>query len=427
MPSKYDPETRAKAVRLVLEHRGDYPSEWAAIKAVSSRLGMNAETLRNWIRQQQVDDGQRDGVRLRSCRRDPRTEAPQSRAGRDRGDLEGRDVFLRAGERPATPLICQFIAEHKDRFGVAPLCRVLTEHGCKIAPRTFYAWVSRAPSKRSLWDAAITEVLAGYYEPDEHGCRKPESLYGSVKMWAHLRREGIPVAKSTVERLMRANGWQGVRRQKKVRTTISDPAAERAPDLVDRRFAVPAPNRLLVADFTYVKLICGVFVYVAFVIDAYAGTIVGWERSASKQTRFVESAIRQAVALRSRQGHPIDGAIHHSDAGSQYTSVHFGETLSLSGLRPSIGSVGDAFDNALAETTIGLYKNECIRADSPFRRGPLRTPGDVELITADYVSWYNHQRLMHRLGRIPPAEAEAHYYAQHVTDQPAGSQKPEGA
>ena len=193
---------------------------------------------------------------------------------------------------------------------------MLSEHGVTIAPRTFYTWAVRAPSKRSLWDATITEVLAGYYEPDEHGRRKPESLYGSLKMWAHLQREGVPVAKSTVERLMRRHGWQGVRRQKSVRTTIADPAAVRPPDLVDRQFGVGAPNRLLVADFTYVKLITGVFVYVAFVIDAYAGSIVGWEASASKQTRFVESAIRQAAALRSRQGHPIDGAIHHSDAGS---------------------------------------------------------------------------------------------------------------
>ena len=226
---------------------------------------------------------------------------------------------------------------------------MLTEHGVQIAPRTFYAWVSRAPSKRALWDAAITEVLAGFYEPDAEGRRLPESLYGSVKMWAHLQREGFPVAKSTVERLMRRNGWQGVRRQKSVRTTIADPAAERAPDLVDRQFRVPTPNALVVADFTYVKLVTGVFVYVAFVIDAYAyaGAIIGWEAASVKQTRFVESAIRQAAALRARQGHRIDGAIHHSDAGSQYTAIHFGETLSLSGLRPSIGSVGDAYDNAL--------------------------------------------------------------------------------
>ena len=218
-----------------------------------------------------------------------------------------------------------------------------------------------------------------------------------------------------------------MRRQKSIRTTISDPSAERAPDLVDRQFRVPTPNALLVADFTYVKLVTGVFVYVAFVIDAYAGAIIGWEAASVKQTRFVESAIRQAAALRARQGHRIDGAIHHSDAGSQYTAIHFGETLSLSGLRPSIGSVGDAYDNALAETTIGLYKNECIRADSPFRCGPLRNLADVELITADYVSWYNQQRLMHRLGRIPPAEAEAEYYDQLDAGQPAGSQNPEGA
>ena len=295
-----------------------------------------------------------------------------------------------------------------------------------IAPRTFHAWAKRAPSKLALWDATITEILAGYYEPDEHGRRKPESLYGSLKMWAHLQREGIPVAKSTVERLMRRNGWQGVRRCKKVRTTIPDPDAVRPPDLVDRQFGVAAPNVLLVADFTYVKLITGVFVYVAFVIDAYAGTIVGWEASGSKHTRFVESALRQAAALRDRQGRPIDGAIHHSDAGSQYTSVRFGETLSLSGLRPSVGSVGDAFDNALAETTIGLYKNECVRADSPFRRGPINTVGDVEYITADYVAWYNHDRLMHRLGRIPPAEAEAHDFDQLLTAERQTHGHPEG-
>jgi putative transposase len=304
---------------------------------------------------------------------------------------------------------------------------VLTEHGVSIAPRTFYAWATRAPSKRALWDATITEILAGYYEPDALGRRRPESLYGSLKMWAHLQREGIPVAKSTVERLMRANGWQGVRRQRKVRTTIPDPAAVRPPDLVDRQFGVAAPNALLVADFTYVKLVTGIFVYVAFVIDAYAGSIVGWEASGSKHTRFVESAIRQAAALRRRQGHPIEDGIHHSDAGSQYTSVRFGETLSLSGLRPSVGSIGDAYDNALAETTIGLYKNECVRADSPFHRGPLHTLGDVEYITADYVAWFNQQRLMHRLGRIPPAEAEARYYSELVTDRSAGSQNPEGA
>jgi putative transposase len=265
----------------------------------------------------------------------------------------------------------------------------------------------------------ITSILAGYYEPDEDGRKPPESLYGSCKMWAHLNRQGIAVARCTVERLMKANGWEGVRRVKKVRTTVPDPAAERAPDLVQRRFRAPCPNRLLVADFTYVRMAAGCFAYTAFVIDAYANRIVGWECSTSKHTSFVESAIRQAAALRIREGHPLDGIIHHSDAGSQYTSIHFGETLQLNGMLPSIGSVGDAFDNALAETTIGLYKHECIRADSPFRRGPLDRLSDLEMITADWVTWYNSRRLMHHLGRIPPTEAEANYYATTSDGQPA--------
>ena len=300
---------------------------------------------------------------------------------------------------------------------------MLTEHGCKIAPRTFYAWLNRPPSARALWDTVITEVLAGYYEPDEDGRRRPESLYGATKMWAHLQRQGIEVARCTVERLMRVNGWRGVTRRKKVRTTIADPAAGRAPDLVDRQFTVAAPNVLLVADFTYVRLACGVFVYTAFAIDAYAGRIVGWTCSAGKTDLFVRRVIRHAAELRRREGNPLSGrTIHHSDAGSQYTSVRFGETLSLSGLIPSIGSVGDAYDNALAETTIGLYKNEAVRDDSPFRRGPLHRLADVELLTADWVHWYNTNRIMHRLGRIPPIEYENLYYA--TTTAPTGTAHP---
>ena len=160
-------------------------------------------------------------------------------------------------------------------------------------------------------------MLAGYYEPDDHGRRQPESLYGSVKMWAHLQREGITVARCTVERLMRIHGWRGVRRAKKVRTTVADPAHDRAPDLVKRQFRAPAPNRLLVADFTYVRMATGCFAYTAFVIDAYANRILGWECATSKETTFVEAAIRQAVAQRARDGYVTEGAVHHSDAGSQ--------------------------------------------------------------------------------------------------------------
>jgi putative transposase len=318
--------------------------------------------------------------------------------------------------RPATPLICAFVDEHADRFGVVPICRALAVHGVQIAPRTYWAHRSAAPSKRALWDATIAEILAGIYEPDAAGKRPPECLYGSLKMWAHLQRQGIPVARCTVERIMRANGWHGATRARKVRTTVSDPAATRAPDLVRRRFRASRPDALHVADFTYVPMITG-FGSTAFVVDAYAGPIVGWECSLTKNTAYVERAIRAAAARRAREGHPLGGdTIHHSDAGSQYTAIHFTDTLMLAGLIPSVGTVGDALDNALAETTIGLYKTECVREGSPFRTGPLLTLADLEDITSAWVHWYNTSRLMHRLGRRPPAEAEAKYYAQ----QPIG-------
>ena len=316
-------------------------------------------------------------------------------------------------------MICQFVTEHRDRFGVVPICRALTQLGVPIAPRTYFAHAVRPPSKRQLWDLTITELLAGCYEPDRQGRRPPESLYGSLKMWAHLRRQGVPVARCTVERLMRQHRWRGATRARKVRTTVVDPAATRAPDLVHRCFTAKRPDALWVADFTYVPMAEGRFGYTAFVIDAFAGLIPGWQCSMSKRTELVESAIRQAAARRRREGHPLRGTVHHSDAGSQYTSVHFGQPLFLEGLTPSVGTVGDALDNALAETTIGLYKTECVRDGSPFRTGPLATLADLEEITSAWAHWYNTQRLMHRLGRIPPAEAEAAYHATLDTATPA--------
>jgi putative transposase len=195
-----------------------------------------------------------------------------------------------------------------------PICRALSEHGLPIAPRTYWARRSRPPSRRALADAALTQILAGIYQPDERGRRPPECLYGSAKMWEHLNRQGITVAKCTVERLMRAHRWRGVTRARKVCTTIPDPACTRAPDLVKRNFKADRPGQLHVADFTYVPLDGGGFGYTAFVIDAFAGLIAGWDCSLSKETAFVERAIRQAAALRARQGHPIGGpAVHHSD------------------------------------------------------------------------------------------------------------------
>ncbi len=195
-----------------------------------------------------------------------------------------------------------------------PICRALTGHGLPIAPGTYWARRSRPPSQRSLADAALTEILAGICELDENGRRPPECLYGSLKMWEHLNRQGITVARCTVERLMRASGWRGVTRGRTVRTTVPDPGHSRAPDLVRRDFTAQRPGQLHVADFTYVPLDGGGFGYAAFVIDAFAGLIAGRECSLSKETAFVEKAIRQAAGRRARQGHPISGrAIHHSD------------------------------------------------------------------------------------------------------------------
>jgi putative transposase len=272
-----------------------------------------------------------------------------------------------------------------------------------------------------LWDATITEVLAGYYQPDDQGRRPPEALYGSRKMWAHLQREGIEVARCTVERLMRENGWQGVTRSARPRTTIADPAADRAPDLVDRQFRRSAPDLLWVADFTYVQRFDGRWCYTAFAIDAFAGRIVGWQVTATATAEMVMGCFADGVEMRARQGHPVSpGAIHHSDAGTQYTAVRFAGQLDEAEFRPSIGSVGDAYDNALAETTIGLYKTECTRVGSPFNPHGFHCVAEVEAGTGNWVHWYNTARLMHRLGRRPPAEAETEHYAKNPADHPVG-------
>ncbi len=222
-------------------------------------------------------------------------------------------------------------------------------------------------------DAALTEILAGIYEPGSDGRRPPESLYGSLKMWEHLNRQGIPVARCTVERLMRANGWRGVTRARTVRTTIPDPAHTRAPDLVQRNFKAGRPGQLLVADFTYVPLHGGGFGYTAFCIDAFAGLIAGWECSLSKQTAFVERAIRQAAAFRARQGHPLDEAIHHSDAGSQYTSVRFAETLMLAGLAGSVGSV--------------CFSRPCLAASRAWSISAQSRPSGVTAVMRSSTNW----------------------------------------
>jgi len=279
---------------------------------------------------------------------------------------------------------------------------VLSEHGLPIAPSTYYDAVRRPPSARARREERLRAAITRVHQ-DNYG------VYGARKVWLALNREGIPVARCTVERLMRELGLAGARRGKRRRTTVPDPAAARPADLVQRRFHRPAPDRLWVADFTYVPTWSGM-VYVAFVIDAYSRRIVGWRAATSMRTALVLDALEQAIWTRQRGGaSSMAGLICHHDAGSQYTSIAFTERLAAAGAQPSVGSAGDAYDNALAESVIGLYKTELIKP-----RGPWRTAEQVELATLHYIDWFNRQRLFEACGDIPPAELEATYYRQNA-------------
>ena len=302
----------------------------------------------------------------------------------------------------------RFVSEHKGVFGIEPICRVLSEHGCAIAPSTYYDTVGRPPSARAVRDEQLKAAITAVHQ-DNYG------VYGARKVWLALNREGVAVARCTVERLMRELGLAGARRGKRSRTTVPDPAAARPADLVRRRFSPPAPDRLWVADFTYVPTWAGM-VYVAFVIDAYSRRILGWRAATSMRTALVLDALEQALWARRRDGRgSLAGLVHHTDAGSQYTSIAVTERLAAAGAQPSVGGVGDAYDNALAETVIGLYKTELIQP-----RGPWRTCEQVELATLHYVDWYNRHRLFEACGDIPPAELEAAYYRQNAGLAEAG-------
>jgi transposase InsO family protein len=249
----------------------------------------------------------------------------------------------------------------------------------------------------------------------------PEALYGRRKMTAWLRRAGFAgVSKHTVDRLMREVGMRGLVRGRKVRTTIAGKDGQRAGDLLNRDFRVTAPNRAWVTDFTYVATWSG-FAYVAFAIDLYSRAVVGWSASTTKDVAFVEQCLSMALWRRDHTGRPVPaGMIHHSDAGSQYTSIRFTKTLALQGLSASIGSVGDAYDNAVTESFMGLFKNEAAAAGSPFHTGPLRTLADIETLTMNYLDWYNNNRLHSLLDLNTPEEFEQHYYA-HNTSSPSSN------
>ena len=292
-----------------------------------------------------------------------------------------------------------FIDQYRDRFGVEPICRIL-----QLAPSTYWSQKRRPRSARSERDEELKTEITRVW-------RENFGVYGAPKVWAQLNREGIRVARCTVERLMRHLGLQGAVRGKTKRTTIpADDPASRPADLVDRQFVAAAPNRLWVADLTYVRSWSG-FVYVSFITDVFSRRIVGWQASRSLRTDLALNALEQAIWERNRAGVSLDGLIHHSDRGVQYLSIRYTERLAENGVVSSVGSRGDSFDNALAESIIGLYKTELVR-----NRGPWRGLDDLELATLEWVDWFNHRRLFHELGLIPPAEFEDHHYRQNETD-----------
>jgi putative transposase len=286
-----------------------------------------------------------------------------------------------------------FIDDHRDAYGVESICSVLP-----IAPSTYYEQKARQEDplrlpERKRRDAALMLEIKRVWNENRQ-------VYGSRKVWLQLQREGFPVARCTVERLMRQMGIRGVVRGKKLRTTIPDELASRPADLVERNFTAAHPNQIWVADLTYVATWAG-FVYTAFVIDVFSRMIVGWRVSRSLCTDLALDALDQALWARDK----YDQLIHHSDRGIQYVSISYTERLAEAGIEPSVGSVGDSYDNALAETIIGLYKTELIYKD-----GPWKGVEQVELKTLDWVDWFNNRRLFEPIGNIPPVEYEALYY-----------------
>ena len=295
-----------------------------------------------------------------------------------------------------------FIDEHRSVLGVEPICRLLP-----IAPSTYYEVVAKRTdvdrlSARERNDIAMKVEIRRVFNENFQ-------VYGVRKVWRQLQREGFDVARCTVARLMRMMGLQGIIRGKPIKTTVSDKSAPCPLDRVNRHFKAPAPNMLWLSDFTYVATWQG-FVYVAFVIDAFARRIVGWRASRTAHAGFVLDALEQA--LHDRRPVKRGGLVHHSDRGSQYVSIRYSERLAEAGIEPSVGSVGDSYDNALAETINGLYKAELIH-----RRGPWRSFEAVEFATLTWVDWFNNRRLLEPIGNIPPAEAEERYYA--MLDEPA--------
>ncbi|WP_147061306.1 IS3 family transposase [Kozakia baliensis] len=389
---RFPPEFRERAARMVLEEEKNHPSRWSAVMMIAPKLDIHPDTLSKWTRLHERANAPAvsdlpDREKIRQLERENRELRQANEILR-----KASAYFCPGGTRPPVQAMTRFIEEHRQTYGVGSICRVLS-----IAPSAYYAYRARQknPCVRSQKDKERCDDIRRVW--NDNFC-----VYGARKVWHQLRREGLDVARCTVERLMRRMGLKGVIRGKGVRTTRPDPQRPCPQDLVQRQFHAPAPNRLWVSDFTYVSTWQG-FVYVAFIIDVFAQVIVGWRVSSTAHTDFVLDALEQALCQRQPEGK----VTHHSDRGCQYVSIRYTQRLAEAGLVASVGSVGDSYDNALAETINGLYKTELI-----YRQGPWKNREAVELATLKWVDWFNNRRLLSSIGNIPPAEAEARFYAQ---------------
>ncbi|MBB9507587.1 IS3 family transposase, partial [Escherichia coli] len=391
--TRFSPEVRQRAVRMVLESQSEYDSQWATICSIAPKIGCTPETLRVWVRQHERDTGGGDGGLTTAERQRLKELERENRELRRSNDIlrQASAYFCEGGVRPPLEKMMPLLDKLREQYGVGPLCSEL-----HIAPSTYYHCQQQRhhPDKRSARaqrDDWLKKEIQRVYDENH-------KVYGVRKVWRQLLREGIRVARCTVARLMAVMGLASVLRGKKVRTTISRKAVA-AGDRVNRQFVAERPDQLWVADFTYVSTWRG-FVYVAFIIDVFAGYIVGWRVSSSMETTFVLDALEQALWARRPSG-----TVHHSDKGSQYVSLAYTQRLKEAGLLASTGSTGDSYDNAMAESINGLYKAEVIHRKS------WKNRAEVELATLTWVDWYNNRRLLERLGHTPPAEAEKAYYA----------------
>ncbi|MGH7710126.1 MAG: IS3 family transposase [Gemmatimonadaceae bacterium] len=403
--TRYSPEVRERAVRLVREQQQEHPSQWAAIRSIANKVGCSAEALRSWVRRAERDEGRRPGLTTEEQQRVRALEREIRELRRANEILRKASALFRpGGARPPRDLMVAFIDDHRETYGVEPICRVVP-----IAPSTYYEQKARQadPARQPLRAQRDAELRLEI----DRVWRANRRIYGAKKVWKQLKREQIPAARCTVARLMNDLGLRGVVRGRRVRTTIPDAVAERPRDLVERNFQATRPNELWVADLTYVATWRG-FVYVAFVIDAFSRRIVGWRASSSLRSDLALDALEQALYDRDTDAQ----LVHHSDRGAQYLAIRYTERLAEAGIEPSVGSRGDSYDNALAETIIGLYKTEVI-----YRDGPWRGFDHVEYATLEWVAWFNTERLLEPLGYLPPAEYEEQFHRTQPTHVDAGA------